>query len=350
MSNQFPTSQKCRNIVRRFLVGIMAVHLLAPPLWACQVPVFRYALERWKADKYQVVVLYEQPLNDACKSALEKLRDASKPQDSSSSSIELSIVDFGSGEEASDTHAKWRRIWDSRNDSSSPLMLVYYPRANRVGQYGPMYEAPLCDAQVERLLSSPLRTKLTKRLEAGDSAVWIFVPSGNEESDSVALSKLRQQTNADAKWLELPTADELEVDEKVLSTTKIPLKMQFSILTLNRDDEAEKFLLQSLLRSEADLMDFDNEPLAFPVFGQGRVLYALVGKGIASDTIRTASSFMAGPCSCQVKNQNPGFDLLLRADWKSVLGDVLISDPIESSDQESVAPKLLTIPPGRAKR
>ncbi|TWW12353.1 hypothetical protein E3A20_01920, partial [Planctomyces bekefii] len=35
--------------------------------------------------------------------------------------------------------------------------------------------------------------------------------------------------------------------------------------------------------------------------GRGRVLYALVGDGIAEGTIAAACDFLTGPCSCQVK-------------------------------------------------
>ena len=176
--------------------------------------------------------------------------------------------------------------------------------------------------------------------------MWIFVPCGREADDKAARERLETQLKADQEWMELPSAEELEVKPEVLDQVKVPLKIDFSVVTLKREDPAEQFLLQSLLNSEDDLVDFD-QPLAFPVFGRGRVLYALVGKGIVSDTVRSASAFMAGPCSCQVKNQNPGFDLLLSSDWKKTLGDVLISEPVESVDRDANAPTLLTIPPGR---
>ncbi len=72
--------------------------------------------------------------------------------------------------------------------------------------------------------------------------------------------------------------------------------------------------------SEADLKEL-HEPMAFPVFGRGRVLYALIGKGINPDMIRRACEFMVGPCSCQVKAQNPGFDLLTNYNWEQAVGD-----------------------------
>ena len=43
-----------------------------------------------------------------------------------------------------------------------------------------------------------------------------------------------------------------------------------------------------------------------------------MGKGIAAETIEEAATFLIGKCSCQVKEQNPGIDLLFTADWKKL--------------------------------
>lgn len=51
--------------------------------------------------------------------------------------------------------------------------------------------------------------------------------------------------------------------------------------------------------------------------------------------------------SCQVKNQNPGFDLLLSNDWDAAIGDAFISQPLPEQNKK---PELLAIPPGRATR
>ena len=140
----------------------------------------------------------------------------------------------------------------------------------------------------------------------------------------------------------MPTAEELDVEPTRLENNKIPLRIEFSVVTLDRADPLEAFLLRTLNYSEADLPE--NEPLAFPVFGRGRVLYGLVGAGIMPETLATACKFMAGPCSCQVKNQNPGFDLLLAHDWERAVAGSMISDALPD---ETAEPKLLAIPPGR---
>ena len=319
---------------------------LGMPIFACQVPVFRYALERWQADRYQIVVLHDGQMTDAENESLAVLKSASVPDSDQPALIDVRVIDVSKPAAGIDPRLlKW---WQS-NSPQAAQVLAFYPPANGVARQAPVHSMPLNRTNVQNMFESPVRTKLLAELEAGASAVWIFVPCGREKDDQAALDVLEAQMDADADWLELPTAEELEVKPEILKQTKIPLKIDFSLVTLDRQDPKEAFLLESLLNSEDDLKDFD-KPLAFPVFGQGRVLYCLVGKGIAKDTIRAASAFMAGPCSCQVKNQNPGFDLLLKSNWKECLGSVLISEPIETPDSEALEPKLLTIPPGRKSR
>ena len=86
-----------------------------------------------------------------------------------------------------------------------------------------------------------------------------------------------------------------------------------------------------LLSSEDDLKDFD-EPIAFAVFGRGRAMPALVGKGINNAMIDDACTFLSGPCSCQVKRQNPGFDILTSVNW-----DELLEAQIERLDDKALA-------------
>lgn len=323
---------------------IALIVLAGVPLLACQVPVFRYALERWNADRYQVFVVHSDPLDADAQLAVKALQAAADAENSRAT-IDVTVADLSQTE--TQIPAAVRRAFEA--GKKTPTMYAYYPTANGVGRTVPMHSCELNKTGVEVLLDSPVRRQVCRRLQQGDSAVWIFVPCGREKDDQAALKRLEDQIAADAEWLQLPTPEELEVAPEVLTKVKVPLQITFSTVVLQRDDPAEKFLLQSLLNSEDDLTGFD-QPLAFPVFGRGRVLYALVGQGIAGDTVRSASSFMAGPCSCQVKNQNPGFDLLLQADWDKALGDVLISEPIESVDKEALAPKLLTIPPGRNRK
>lgn len=71
--------------------------------------------------------------------------------------------------------------------------------------------------------------------------------------------------------------------------------------------------------------------MAFPVFGRGRILEPLIGKGIHEGNVLEHSTYLCGACSCEVKDQNPGIDLLMAANW----------DPVDTSPEV----ELVTITP-----
>ena len=304
---------------------------------ACQVPVFRYALERWPADKYEIVVLHDGPLSKADAKRMEKLR-ASDHRSPLSANFQSRSVNIS---ETKDDSLK--AMWREHAKDGGPVMMSLYPRNAQEVPDRIIDVSPFSDQHVERLADSPVRQELIKRIADGDSAVWIFVPSGKDDQDSIALATLTEQVARNEKELELPPQDEIEADEFFVEETNIELRLSFSIVTMDRDDPREKFLLDMLLESEPDLRELD-QPMAFPVLGRGRVLYALVGKGIFEDTIAMASTFIVGPCSCQVKEQNPGFDLLLAADWDEKVGVKALSKPLPDNKAE---PVLLEIPPGK---
>ena len=59
--------------------------------------------------------------------------------------------------------------------------------------------------------------------------------------------------------------------------------------------------------------------MLFPAFGKGRVLPPLIGAGISEENALADCGYLCGACSCQVKNQNPGMDILVKADWWTAL-------------------------------
>ena len=325
-----------RSKIRRTLLTL-AILSVAGSVLACKVPVFRYALERWNPDRFQVLVLANGQLPPDKLAVLTPLTAKSD----AFRRAEVKIIDVT---QSKDPVA--RELWTKHKNGSDPVVVTLYPLTNSIPPHQAAHTAPLNEQTISGLLTSPARVEIVRELSSGKSAVWVLVESGDAAKDEAARLALTTQLTKDAAWMQLPTAEELEVDAKVLIETKIKLRIEFAVVSVRRDDPQEKFLVDCLLNSEEDLREF-NEPIAFPVFGRGRVLYAIVGKGIGPETIRTASTFVAGPCSCQVKNQNPGFDLLLDCDWDAAVGDVLISQPIPGVDTK---PALLTIPPGRASR
>lgn len=321
---------------RLLTLSLGAALLVGSALSACQVPVFRYALERWNADRYTVIVLSDGPLEVDAVASWKKIKELAQQP---TSGFDVRQVDVSKQPSAAELEI-WKRY--SGVSQGNPLMAVLYPDRAQVATRI-AHCAPFSAGNVSSVTASPARTKLVSELIGGDSATWIFLRSGNKTKDDAALAVLKEHLPKEEKRIELPSAEELEVSAAVIENSRIKLRIGFSVVEVSRDDSGEQFLVDALLNSEGDLRDYD-EPMAFPVFGRGRVLYALVGKGINAETISSAHTFITGPCSCQVKNQNPGFDLLTGWDWGKSVGENLISSPApETTD----APKLLQIPPGK---
>ena len=325
------------SVVRYGLVSLALLIVVASVANACQVPVFRYALERWVSDRYEFVVIHPGDLSDNDTQAIEGLRRTARNR---TAPVNCSVRVVKAGE------LKDKQLvaaWNQHKDRDSPLFAAMYPEGAKDVPDRLISTTALSDLSIENVIDSPVRQTLKKRLLAGQSAVWIFVPSGDETKDKPAFESLQRELKKNETNLKLPVQDEIENVEELLEQVDIELRLEFSILRLERDDPRERFFLEMLLASEPDLEEL-NEAMAFPVLGRGRVLYALVGNGINESTVAEASRFIIGPCSCQVKNQNPGFDLLMRAGWDAGIGKTKLSDPLPEISDE---PILLTIPPGR---
>ncbi len=73
--------------------------LLASGLFACQVPVFRFALERWPADNFRLLVTSHGPLDQALGSELENLQKSLETEPRPIN-LELEVIDLSTLTEA----------------------------------------------------------------------------------------------------------------------------------------------------------------------------------------------------------------------------------------------------------
>jgi hypothetical protein len=188
---------------------------------------------------------------------------------------------------------------------------------------GIVWSGPLNKTNITALLDSPARRAIATRLGEGETAVFALLESGDKTVDDAAASLLDARLAYLASVLELPKLDDQDIRNGLVSVPPDGLRLSFSVLRISRGDPAERAFTQMLLATEPDLKQASG-PIAFPIFGQGRALYALVGKGIKHETIDEAASFLIGSCSCQVKEKNPGADLLMAVDWKGLLKEQAI--------------------------
>lgn len=294
----------CSAFGRNALVALVVVFgFAATAAYACNVPVFRFALERWRPDPYRLTVFHRGPLADAERALIGTLNEQ---QDKSSINLALRTI------ELSELNAADQELFSSLSNPPLPALVVHYPAHLRIAE--PVWSGPLARDTVARLTDSPIRNALVRRLADGQTAVWLLLESGQAEKDDAAATLLQEQLKKLEQELKLPELTDSSED-KLLSAA--PLRVAFSVLRVPRG-AAEQPLIQMLLHSESDLAE-RSDPMVFPVFGRGRALLPLIGAGVTAENIHDSAAFLVGACSCEVKEQNPGFDLLLAADWDALL-------------------------------
>ncbi len=278
---------------------------------ACNVPVFRYALERWPADVFEAVVFHRGSLNDDDQAAVRQL-DAASVANEGDSNFVVKVVDLdGKVEE------EYQKLWEAQGTAKLPRVVLRYPY--RAGIPLAAWAGPLAASTPEALINSPMRKRIAHRLLKGDVAVWVLLECGNAKKNDAAEKKLKGHLDKLKTELELPALSEDDMKYLAQPDTAQDMGIKFSIMRLRRDDPQEQALVSILLNSEKDLREYE-EPIAFAVFGRARVLFALVGQGIAEENIVDACAFLVGPCSCQAKALNPGTtDLLMNVNWDGVL-------------------------------
>ncbi len=311
---------------------------------ACSVPVFRYALERWEADPYELVVFHRGGLTAEQRAVVDWL-EAQASREVSYPNLGLRLVDLSVEQDASVLE-----LWRGQGEAELPWMVLSLGGGLQ-GQVS-VWSGPLGSEAARVLVDSPARREIAKRILAGESVVWVLLHSGDEVKDEAAAKLLRSQLEILEQNLELPELAEGLGGYMVRTDDEAPLRLAFSMVEVRRDDAGEEAFVAMLLSAEPDLGRF-NEPIAFPVFGRGRVLYALVGRGITPDNITEACSFLVGPCSCQVKGGNPGVDMLMAVDWEGLVGEGLVTEaelpPLTGlGEVASEAPVDLSVPPAEA--
>jgi hypothetical protein len=321
-------------LLRHRLLLVLVIFMGAFPalIFACDVPVFRYALERWETDIYEINVYYRDSFPTEYMDSVNRLLEQTSESENGFN-FTLILHDLNSSAE---DHNPATNL----PDEQLPYIAIHNPK---VTPY-PMSQGKLSEAFLNHLITSPARQEMIRRLLEGETAVWLFLASGNQESDSQALSVLQKEVAKLEQELTLPEPAEVIVgdDIKLDDAAKEELKIKFSILEISSDASQEQLLKDLLIHSEQDLVMYEDEPMVFPVFGRGRVLHALIGEGINAETLRESGEMLVAPCTCQLKELNPGFDLLMPVNWaasieKFLVKDLLIPPPFAGLAKEALA-------------
>jgi hypothetical protein len=285
----------------------------------CTIPVFRYALDRWEADAYRLVLPARSASDPSQNELLRPMRANGKAnldiQTTKDTALAKPELRFSSRDQAS--------FWSGAIDAES------------LGQ----------------ILDSPMRKKLTEHILAGDSIVWVVAEKGTPE-DAAHLERIEKRIQFLEQVASLPIQDPNDPDSQLGPGPA--LKLAFTVLKLRADDPSEALFLKMLAGPKSGI-DPTNTSFAAAVFGRGRVLGAWSLDVLDDTALEDASMFLVGRCSCRLKNENPGWDILMNVDWVKALENVgkiepgKTEPPSQSAREESLTTKANPAPEAEAK-
>jgi hypothetical protein len=154
------------------------------------------------------------------------------------------------------------------------------------------------------LTSSPLREKIAAELMAGKLCVMLYLKTDNDEKDEKGLNALHR------------------------AIASSPFGKIITVVELSRNSRDEYHFTSMLLNVEDDLKDIQ-EPMLFGIFGRLKALEPLLGKGISEENINLMIAYFTAECSCLIKDDLPGTDILFPDKWdnpKTALLNKIIDD------------------------
>ena len=166
---------------------------------ACNIPVFRYALERWRPDQCQVIIFHD---TDFSTQQEQQLQTFEKATTAGGGSANAEIIRSRIGSEK-DRNRK--ELWETLGTKPGVALPYLVMRTSLgTGELVTHWSGPLQDAPDAKLFDSPTRRELSRRLLAGDSVVWLMLKSADNGKNKAMRDMLSGELERLGKSLKLP--------------------------------------------------------------------------------------------------------------------------------------------------
>jgi hypothetical protein len=277
-----------RHQLPALLVCLLLACGLAVSVCACSLPVFRFALDRWPADTFRLLVTED---------------DAADP------GVAKFLRNFGAD---SGLNLEIQRT------SQGPSRILRPAQAD--SEEITLWQGRVTEPWLRNLGASPAGTEIVRLLLAGDSAVWVLLESGEPHLDDPAAALLEKRLAYLQQAIQIPPADPNDLSSRPGPGPE--LTVRFSLVRLRAATgagEDPESLLRANLAGPQSPLPTPGKPWFAAVFGRGRVLGVWPAEDFGNEQTDEICIFLSGACSCQVKRQNPGWDLLLNVDWEGRL-------------------------------
>jgi hypothetical protein len=171
-----------------------------------------------------------------------------------------------------------------RKDIDRPYYALYY--SNRL--FSRYYDY----RELDDIAVSPLRKKIAGELMTGKLCIMLYLKTDVPEKDEAGLQLVKKTVAAS------------------------PFGETITVIELSRNSTEEKHFVSMLLNVESDLKDIQ-QPMLFGIFARFKALEPLVAKGISEENINLMIDFLTADCSCLIKDNLPGTDILFAGNWEN---------------------------------
>jgi hypothetical protein len=226
---------------------------------ACTTRVSEWVLLNALPGKYTLVYFHNSPVTEA---HIKQNREIS--EEIKSANIQFKTV--------------------KKNDVEKPYFGLYYE-----DRLFSQYDTP---ALLKNLTESPLREKVASELMNGKLCVMVYLKTDNKEKDVKGLMSVKKAVESS------------------------PFGKIITVIELSRNSKEEAHFVSLLLNVEDDLKVIQ-EPMLYGVFGRFKALEPLLGKGISEENINLMIGYLTAECSCLIKDDLPGTDILFTDKWDS---------------------------------
>jgi len=308
------------------LTSCLAIAIFAVAAWACDTPVYRYAMYRWTPMAYEAYYFHRGPVSPEAQAVHAVL--AERDKDGLAPNFSVTPVDLDRKDALETLPDAVRKTWQALKDQALPCYMVIAPWGDH------LFTGPIDLAAARQIVESPLRSEIGRRFHEGHGVVLLIL-EGDQAEDNARMENVARQVMSIASSGKLfadldesnPTAQKDDAVGSRRGGDDVPADgppglrgaLRVALLKLNRANAAEAWLLKYLRAMTPDAADLKPpyEPMLFAIYGRGRVMPPGIGKEVTVESLSGLLRFLGDRCSCTIKDQNPGLDLLMRWDWEA---------------------------------
>ncbi len=318
-------------LLKSLCSGCLFVIVAACVVMACETPVYRYAMYRWQPAPYEVYFFHAGTPSEQDQRVQELLAEFERGGDSRAN-VAYIPVNITEDPELASVPPDVKKAWLGREDKDLPTYFISTPYG-----VGISFEQ-LDEAKVQSFVESPVRKSLAAQLETGKLGVFVMLggkDAAETEATEAILKSLVTEVQEGKVSLYISPAKGAAESESQADQSNNDL----GFIKIDRDDAEEQWFIRSLLAMEPDLAK-EERPMVFLVYGRARALLPYIGKGITRENLIREIEFISGACSCTVKEQNPGVDLLVRYDWDSAAAALADKFGNEEGNESQFGPEM----------